>query len=81
MGDGREVYERVLPADSDREPFELHLIGEGHLDIPKELANVVFIHNGLSYVDFYALMQSMDIVIPAFVNKDCETNLLGIAAD
>ena len=70
LGQGREVYEPMT--DSDREPFELHLIGEGNLDIPRELINIVFIHNGLSYIDFYALMQSMDVVIPAFVNKDCK---------
>ncbi|KAL5482626.1 hypothetical protein ACEPAI_9220 [Sanghuangporus weigelae] len=68
LGLQREFYEPI--SGSVFEPFELHLIGEGHLDIPKELSNMIFIHNGLSYIDFYTLMQSMDVVIPAFVNQD-----------
>lgn len=57
--------------DEESHAFTLHLIGEGQLDIPRELSNVVVIHRGLSYLDYYALMQSMDIVVPAFVNLDC----------
>ncbi|EJC97990.1 uncharacterized protein FOMMEDRAFT_162331 [Fomitiporia mediterranea MF3/22] len=68
LGYDRDVYEPLF--DSPNEPFELHLLGDGQLDIPKALSNIVFIHNGLDYVDFYALMQSMDVVVPAFVNKD-----------
>lgn len=69
LGYDRDVYE-PLP-NSGYEPFQLHLIGDGHLDIPKALSNVIYIHNGLNYTDFYAFMQSMDVVIPAFVNMDC----------
>lgn len=69
----RNVYE-PLDASPD-ETFELHLIGEGQLEIPRALSKAVFIHRGLNYTDFYALMQQMDIVIPAFVNVDCESDL------
>lgn len=67
---GSEVYE--VHHNSALEPFKLHLVGDGLLDIPEALENVVVIHRGLSYFDFYALMQSMDVVVPAFVNRDCE---------
>lgn len=65
----RVIYE-PLEENSD-ETFELHLIGEGEIDIPQALSRAVFIHRGLNYTDFYALMQTMDVVIPAFVNVDC----------
>ncbi|KAJ7650072.1 hypothetical protein FB45DRAFT_731699 [Roridomyces roridus] len=46
--------------------FRLYLIGSGYLEIPHELKNMVFIRDGLNYSDFYELMGSMDICIPAF---------------
>ncbi|KAF7336776.1 putative eukaryotic translation initiation factor 5 [Mycena venus] len=36
------------------------------LEIPHELKNMVFVHTGLSYPDFYKLMSEMDICVPAF---------------
>lgn len=57
--------------DGNNRPFTLHLIGDGNIEIPEELSNVVVIHRGLGYIEFYALMQSMDVVLPAFVNLDC----------
>lgn len=43
------------------EPFELHLLGKvEHLPVvPALLRDVVFIHEGLPYTDFYALLASM----------------------
>lgn len=66
-----EMYKPLI--DSPDEPFTLHLIGgEGHLDIPKALSNVVIVHDGLDYLYFYAFMQSMDVILPAFANNDCK---------
>ncbi|KAJ7455257.1 hypothetical protein B0H11DRAFT_2067394 [Mycena galericulata] len=47
-------------------PFRLFLVGSGYLEIPHELENIIFIRNGLNYSDFYALMSTMDICVPAF---------------
>lgn len=66
----RSVFEPLLDANED-DRFQLFLLGNGELDIPKSLANVVVIKSGLDYSDYYALMQSMDIVIPAFSDDSC----------
>ncbi|KAJ7236810.1 hypothetical protein C8J57DRAFT_1087981 [Mycena rebaudengoi] len=51
-------------------PFRLFLVGSGHLQIPHELQNVVVIHDGLNYPEYYELMSRMDICVPAlFSNK------------
>jgi hypothetical protein len=47
-------------------PFRLHLAGTGNLDIPPELEEVIVLHTGLNYSDFYNLMGGMDICLPAF---------------
>ncbi|KAJ7761987.1 hypothetical protein DFH07DRAFT_814798 [Mycena maculata] len=47
-------------------PFRLFLIGSGYLEIPSELRNLVLIRDGLNYSDFYTLMRTMDICVPAF---------------
>ncbi|KAG8950211.1 hypothetical protein FRC04_007845 [Tulasnella sp. 424] len=59
-----------LPDPSD-EPFQLHLIGaQGWIDdFPSELRNVVKFHRDLDYYQYYELMQSMDVVLPAFANS------------
>lgn len=49
-------------------PFELALVGSGHLDIPDELAYMVTVYQGLDYADFYRLVAGMDIVVPAFAD-------------
>ncbi|KAF7974649.1 hypothetical protein HWV62_11526 [Athelia sp. TMB] len=46
-------------------PFKLHLVGHGWLDIPEELRNVVVFHNDLGYREFYDVMASMDLCLPA----------------
>ncbi|KAJ7170873.1 hypothetical protein C8R43DRAFT_875713 [Mycena crocata] len=51
-------------------PFRLFLIGSGYLEIPHALQNMVLIRDGLSYPDFYTLMSSMDICIPAFSREN-----------
>lgn len=50
-------------------PFELALVGSGSLDVPQELAYMVSVHRGLDYTDFYHLVSSMDIVVPAFADN------------
>ncbi|KAK7033284.1 F-actin-capping protein subunit beta [Favolaschia claudopus] len=51
-------------------PFRLLLVGSGWLQVPHELKNIVIIRDGLGYPDFYELMSSMDICVPAFSVKD-----------
>jgi len=68
LGPGRGEY--IQNPQASEEPFTLHLVGHGELDVPKELSQVVNFHLDLDYADFYAVMQSMDIVVPAFVNYD-----------
>ncbi|KAJ7691577.1 hypothetical protein B0H17DRAFT_934873 [Mycena rosella] len=51
-------------------PFRLFIIGSGELTVPQELKNIVSLHMGLNYTDFYALMHTMDICVPAFAPKD-----------
>lgn len=53
-------------------PFELALVGSGHLDIPDELAYMVTVYQGLDYADFYRLVAGMDIVVPAFADFGCK---------
>lgn len=67
----RDVFEPILGEQA--EPFKLYLIGEGRLDIPKSLEHVVVVQKDLNYTEFYAFMQSMDVVIPAFVNFQCKS--------
>lgn len=47
-------------------PFELHIVGSGWLLVPVELENVVTIHSGYNYSEFYNFVGSMDICVPAF---------------
>ncbi|KAJ7247133.1 hypothetical protein B0H12DRAFT_1020834 [Mycena haematopus] len=48
-------------------PFRLFLIGSGTpIEIPRELENIVLIRSRLPYPEFYALMNDMDIAVPAF---------------
>ena len=43
------------------------------MDIPPELENVVILHDGLDYTEYYALMSVMDVCVPAFA-RDSDTN-------
>ncbi|KLO11988.1 hypothetical protein SCHPADRAFT_921523 [Schizopora paradoxa] len=72
LGQGREEYTPLPQTDEENyeEPFTLHLAGNGNLDVPRELKQVLRFHVNLDYPEFYAVMQSMDVVIPAFVNFD-----------
>ena len=76
LEEGQEAYERFHASEALLEPFELHLIGEGKLEIPPQLNNIVTIHAGTRYTEFYSLMQSMDVVLPAFVEKTCKLDLI-----
>lgn len=67
---GQDRNEYVPIPHANEEPFTLHLVGHGQLEIPKELTQVVKFHVDLDYSEFYSVMQSMDIVVPAFVNYD-----------
>jgi hypothetical protein len=47
-------------------PLTLHLIGNaGDPQIPRALMRVVRVHSDLEYEDFFALIQSMDLALPA----------------
>jgi len=52
-------------------PFQLHLIGYGDVDpqIPPALSNVIRVHANLDYDKFFLLIQSMDLVLPAFATE------------
>jgi len=60
-------------------PFQLHLVGHGYMVIPPELENIVILHNGLDYTEFYALMSGMDICVPAFA-RDSDINYVSQAS-
>jgi len=49
------------------------------MDIPPELENVVILHNGLDYMEYYALMNGMDVCVPAFA-RDSDTNYVSQAS-
>ncbi|KAF7345367.1 putative eukaryotic translation initiation factor 5 [Mycena venus] len=57
----------VVDATLADPPFRLFLIGSGKpIEVPHELENIVSTHSRLNYDEFYALMSSMDICLPAF---------------
>ncbi|KZP07911.1 hypothetical protein FIBSPDRAFT_272137 [Athelia psychrophila] len=64
--DGSPFTEDTRVAD----PFKLHLVGHGWIDIPNELKNVIVFHAELKYHDFYNVMASMDLCLPAFRADD-----------
>ena len=53
-------------------PFELSLVGSGHIEVPEELAYMVTVHHDLDYEAFYKLIAGMDIVVPAFIDFGCK---------
>ena len=66
------VYE--IDESSPLPPFHLHLIGNaGDPRIPRELSKVTVVHNDLAYAEYYRVIQSMDLIIPAFATVDCES--------
>lgn len=68
------VYEPDSKATSDTsipDPFILHLAGRGGIDIPHTLRDVVRVHRDLDYEEFYDLMHTMDLVLPAFSDDSC----------
>jgi len=59
------VYE--VDETSSLQPFQLHLIGNaGDPRVPPALSNVVRIHTDLDYDDYFSLIHSMDLAIPAW---------------
>ncbi|KAL0955048.1 hypothetical protein HGRIS_003966 [Hohenbuehelia grisea] len=54
---------------TSKAPFHLFLIGSGHIEVPSELKDVVSVHVGLDYNQFYEMMGEMDICIPAFAEN------------
>ncbi len=48
----------------------MHLAGSGKLDVPVALKNIIVFHTNLNYSQFYDLMSTMDICVPAFPNAD-----------
>ncbi|KIO16683.1 hypothetical protein M407DRAFT_33668 [Tulasnella calospora MUT 4182] len=66
------AQERKYVADnaSLQPPFVFHLIGAGEISVPSELQGVVVKNAGLD-TSFYELSQSIDLVVPAFLNREC----------
>ncbi|KAE9400713.1 hypothetical protein BT96DRAFT_919359 [Gymnopus androsaceus JB14] len=70
----------------DASPFTLHLVGqinpEHHVLIPTELKDVVHIHEGLPYPEFYQFISQADIMVPAFMQRGAyeDTTSSSIAA-
>ncbi|RPD62106.1 hypothetical protein L226DRAFT_463709 [Lentinus tigrinus ALCF2SS1-7] len=65
--DGRRSF--VPNHGGSAPPFELLLVGTGSVTIPDELAYIVSIHHDLTYKEFYALVASCDVVVPAFADN------------
>jgi len=59
--------------------FKLHLVGNGNMDISPELENILILHNGLDYMEFYAFMSGMDVCVPSFA-RDSDTNYVNQAS-
>ena len=57
---------------SSTAPFELALVGAGTVEIPEELAYMVTVYHDLDYDQFYRLIATMDLVVPAFSDFGCE---------
>jgi len=59
-----------LDSWTSSEPFSIHLLGsitKGHEpEVPVELENVVKYHGNIEYVEYYQLLASMDLLVPAF---------------
>ncbi|THH01770.1 hypothetical protein EW026_g1021 [Hermanssonia centrifuga] len=53
---------------SPEPPFELAIVGSGALQIPQVLAYVITVYHDVDYNQFYKLIASMDIVVPAFAD-------------
>jgi hypothetical protein len=68
--DGGEALYPLQAPDAPT-PFELHLLGKiEHMpELPALLRSIVFFHQNLAYADFYALLASMDVLLPAFGHK------------
>jgi len=66
LGDGPTF---IPDNDTTNSPFQLHLVGSGWIQIPPELKEVVKIHTGRNYAEFYDLMASMDVCMPAFSSR------------
>ncbi|PPQ76793.1 hypothetical protein CVT24_011336 [Panaeolus cyanescens] len=62
----KQGEERFLVDPEEKDPFYLYLLGSGGLDIPKALEDMVIVKKDLDYTEFYHLMQTMDICVPAF---------------
>jgi hypothetical protein len=63
------ISDQVYQVDnsSSLQPFQLHLIGNaGDPQVPASLSNVVRIHSDLDYDDYFSLINSMDLAIPAW---------------
>ncbi|WWC72365.1 uncharacterized protein I206_106327 [Kwoniella pini CBS 10737] len=67
-----EVNSTYISANDDsKPPVTLHFIGSlaptAKLEIPESMKDMVFIHSNLEYIDFYRLLGSMDLILPAFI--------------
>ncbi|PPR07644.1 hypothetical protein CVT24_006546 [Panaeolus cyanescens] len=62
----KEGEEKFVVDPKEKDPFYLYLLGSGGLNIPKALEDMVIVKKDLDYAEFYHLMQTMDICVPAF---------------
>ena len=70
-----------VPLPKSKDHFVLHLAGNGNPDFisARLVDHVVKVHKGLSYLDFFSLMGSMDVVLPAFTEEGgCESRALSL---
>ncbi|GAA95839.1 uncharacterized protein L969DRAFT_95338 [Mixia osmundae IAM 14324] len=58
-----EMYEEDT---SIAQPFKIHLIGSGRLAVPMNISKIAIVQSGLDYISFYRLINSAQLLMPAF---------------
>ncbi|GAA94417.1 uncharacterized protein L969DRAFT_53258 [Mixia osmundae IAM 14324] len=48
------------------QPFKIHLIGSGRLAVPSNISKIAIVQSGLNYIAFYRLINSAQLLLPAF---------------
>ncbi|KAI4719197.1 hypothetical protein E4T48_04503 [Aureobasidium sp. EXF-10727] len=72
--DYKHIFERLgnflAAAEGDRN-VSMHLVGQGQRpSVPANVASHVFFGQGLSYIDFYALLSRVSAVLPGFASPE-----------
>ncbi|KDR85772.1 hypothetical protein GALMADRAFT_386332 [Galerina marginata CBS 339.88] len=65
----------VPDTNLEHPPFRLHLVGNGNIDIPDELKNLIVFHTGLNYTEYYHLMGGMDVQASSTIAMCMEVDL------